>query len=253
MSASAQVLACVVIMALGVAHAADPVSQAPDTLLAVLRAKDAQFDNLAVSFERREKVKDFDTSEAAPPLAMIEREAISDCQLVIRGAETTYTIDFKTDHLGKPLDGSTPRRSMTSNASGVQQNMTIVNELRVFHDDTRPAGTSTVLGKQRMMDEFCLGVGYGKRIESVDQIEIKNGVTHVEATMRLFRDDTTKAQLKIDSDFLVREATLTATNPDGGQTRFDISNEGLSDSPAGAAVASKGVLKWITLGTNQVR
>ena len=251
MSRTGQILAFVVIVTVGVTHGADLLPQNPDTLLAMLRAKDAQFDNLAADFERRTKVKDLDGSVESP-LATVEREAIADCYLVIRGEETTYTNVFRTDHVGKPLDTSTPRATKTSNAAGVQQNMTVINELRIFHDDTRPEGTSSVLRKQRMLDEFCLGVGYGTRIQTIDRIQIKDGDALVEATMRLFREDTTKALLEIDSDLLVRKATMTATNPDGGQTRFEISNEGLSDSPEGATVAKRGVLKWTTLGTNRV-
>ena len=193
MPATVQVLAYVLIAAFGVAHAADPLPQNPDTLLAGLRAKDAQFDNLAASFERRAKVKDFEWSSDTP-LALVEREAITDCYLVIRGEETTYRLNLKTNYLGKPLDSSTPRTIKMSNASRVRRNLAIASESGTPHDETRPDKAFSALRTRRMLDEFSLGVGYGTRIQSMDQIEIKDGVALVEATMRLFRDDMTKAQ-----------------------------------------------------------
>ena len=74
----------------------------------------------------------------------------------------------------------------TSNATGVELRLDSIGDVRVFHVSTRPADKFGLLVEARMLDEFCFGVGYGKRIVSIEGIELGPDAAIVDATMRLW-------------------------------------------------------------------
>jgi hypothetical protein len=80
----------------------------------------------------------------------------------------------------------------------------VVREVVSF---TEPHG---LLEQDRMFMESYLGIGYGKRIDSIQSVEQAGEMIKVVAQIRLydFEDELSTATLYIDKHFLVREARL---------------------------------------------
>ena len=163
-----------------------------------LRAKDAQFDNLSVEFRKTQEtfysplMEWVSESQAAgrwsksrhrvqPPLSPARSTMSRSKRLTVRGPETTLEGTHETERNGEPIRRLSTSRS--SNATGAELWLDSMWDLRVFHYYTCPADQFGLLVERGLLDEFCFGVGYGKRILTIDGIELIPDAAVVDATM----------------------------------------------------------------------
>ena len=241
----------------------DWIPQSKGILLDMLKAKDAQFDNATVVFERHEVrtvnplfewakqvegagkagIPAPDLPEILPEIRSVE--VVTGYQLTIKKSETTLESWRVISDDGEEPKKEESTGSKTTNIGGLQTNMVTTFDSKILHEDPRPFDPNGLLAEDRMFAEFCLGVGFGSRIQSIEAIATEGDLAAVDATMKLWGNDVTKAHLLIDRDFLVRKAELLADS--GDQTRLEIRTEGKVDSPSGKEIASKGIFRRVAL------
>jgi hypothetical protein len=206
----------------------------PKELLELLKARDAQFDNVHVSYIRRgvdtpptnpywmfpgEKPK----AQPTKPTAFRFKE-----QMMLRGAETTVVRDLYTMSPA-PSDSGTmyiPHHKW-SDTDGL---------VRHFHEDKRyddrsmeiRRGESTPVGivsAKRREVEFSLGFGFGRRIKTISSVTRKDRRLVLEGSIQIWQEDVSTFRLSIDEDLVVRDAVI-KVEAEGNQTRYDVSTEG---------------------------
>lgn len=242
----------------------DWVPKTPQLLLQALRAKDAQLDNVAITYDKTEVVERSPAGEWFEEQQLILESGgkpspapksfkepydvtiVAHSTLTLRGEQITIYSTSSTDARGRPLASGNPVSFKRSNAAGVDESFISVNEKRILHTDTRPPDPDGLLSEDAMLALFCMGVGYGKRASSIDSIRAEGEMVTAEVTMRLWSQDLTRGALKIDKQFIVREAKLLA-NSDGDETRFEISTEGVIGAPSGREIGRSGRLKRTAL------
>lgn len=239
-------------------QANDWVPEDKAVFLNALRTKDSQFDNLSVEYEKRtettvdplmeliDRPQGASKASVEPPsgsddLDVYTKLVVVEKILVVRGEQTTLTVKGNASQVSGSEAKQVPFVSKSSNVSGVLKNTVEDPTEFVFHDDTRPFDETNLLAEDRMLDEFCFGVGFGKRITEIESIEVRDEMAVVEAKMLLWRDIPTKARLTIDRNFLVRNADLHYNNS-GHEARFVVVTKGLTQSPSGAELATSGSL-----------
>lgn len=227
----------------------------PVTLKELLRARDLQFDNLTFRIVKRElksKVVFTEFGEAAPPKGQeLTAEVTTEYRVTIRGAETT--IDVNETVAGGVDLGFIPQKTRTSNASGKEMIRQVIPrpggqppEIRISHNGDQPP--NGLLEQEAMFAEFCLGVGYGRRIEEIKSIEQAGDNLKVEATIKMYEgsDELSQATLILDSDFLVRDAGL-QTRDEADGLRSEIKTVGVvkGTKPGQVVAKSSSHKRWI--------
>jgi hypothetical protein len=82
---------------------------------------------------------------------------------------------------------------------------------------------------------FTLGVGFGPRIKTIENLETNGNLTTVDATLRIWPGRETAARLQIDSDRIVRKAVINA-----GVTRIHVETAGVKQLSPSCRVAASG-------------
>ena len=100
-------------------------------------------------------------------------------------------------------------------------------------------------GRQNI--EFCLGIGFGKRIREIKRIDQLPGLAKLHVKMQVFDDDDSRAILVIDKNLLIRNAKIYVKNSQEDRSIFEISTSGNSNSQNGYKLAAAGSLKQIGL------
>ena len=198
----------------------------PASLKEALTSRDLQFDNMTVVYRTsRVKVGVIATKESQqatlgtfgipPDGEEVEARVTTEYRLTIRGDETTIDVDEQVE--GSVDLGFIPQRTRTSNSSGKElirqmipgsEQKKIPEEDLVSHyGDEPPNG---LLEQDQMFGELCLGIGYGKRMKEVTSIKQAGPNLEIEATLLLYDGlpDISRATLIVDSNLLVRKATL---------------------------------------------
>ena len=212
----------------------------PEELLELLKARDAQFENVHVFYIRRgvdppptnpywmfpgEKPK----AQPTQPMPFRFKE-----QMMLRGAYTTLVRDLYTMS-PMPSDSGTmfiPHHKW-SDTDGL---------VRHFHEDKRyddrsmeiRPGESTPVGIVSAMCrkvEFSLGFGFGRRIKTISSVTRKDHQLVLEGSIQIWQEDVSTFRLSIDEDLVVRDAVINV-DAEGNQTRYDVSTEALSKMTA---------------------
>ena len=198
----------------------------PATLKQALTSRDLQFDNMTVVYQTSSvKVGVIATKESQqatlstfgvqPEGKRVEAKVTTEYRLTIRGDETTIDVD---EHVEGSVDlGFIPQRTRTSNSSGKELIRQLIpnseekkipdQDLVSHYGDEPPNG---LLEQDQMFAELCLGIGYGKRMKEVTSIMQAGPNLEIEATLLLYDGlpDISRATLIVDSNLLVRKATL---------------------------------------------
>jgi len=233
-----------------------------DEFLRMLKAKDASLNSVRVTVQQNKTIKrsPFDEyvhdSFAAfkyggdpPPrpesYEPFERETSATITMTLENGDTTIERTSMFDGRGEPL--SEPSRARTSNASGKTECTITTHGESLTVEKVTPLEERGLFYEARLQLEFALGVGFGSRLESIEKIERNGAMARVHATMQIWTQDITEAVLLVDSDLIVREATLVA-NSKGHVTRFEVRTSGTVTSPDHGSLAAASTYKRTSLG-----
>ena len=195
----------------------------PADLLKVLRAKDAEFDNVKLDYVTTAELtsKPF-SAWKYPEIAKMyhwenEKPEIFPFRynesLIVRGPSVTFIRVLDPTY---PVKKSESTRHMTpyqkwSNVGGVRRQITRNAESGRGHAtmDINPGGAPVDMAQEQAMEvEFAHGFGFGKRIKQVDRIERDGPRLKVEGTIQIWWEDISRFQLVFDDNFLVRQAAI---------------------------------------------
>ncbi len=212
----------------------------PEEILAVLKARDAQFDNVSLRYVRSGEL----TQEPKPMWKMGNREQRQDQRpagpikipyrseerMTVRGPNVTFDRQIKaTAAPAEDPDIQFVPQQKWSNAEG---------QVRELSDDykegvigsrvmeiKRNEGASALVAEQLMEIEFGFGLGFGKRIKKVNSVKQEGDNRVVEGTIKLWREDISRFRIETDRDFVVRKAVIDA-DVHGNLTRYEVKTRG---------------------------
>lgn len=122
-----------------------------------------------------------------------------------------------------------------SSVAGDHENIVSIN---------RDPDAASIIREQRMEVEFGHGIGFGKRIKTIESVKPAADGFKVTGSMQLFSTDVTRFEIIIDRDFVVRRANI-AIDAAGNLTEFDIETKGLAkDSPIRMAASGRYKVTW---------
>jgi hypothetical protein len=207
----------------------------PEELLKLLKAKDAQFDNVHVYYIRRGEYTPppfpywkfpgmKPDEEPVKPMSFRFKE-----QMMLRGRESTFERDVYTKPLAPPSDSDTTfvSHQKWSDAGGLIREFL---ESKEYDDRSMmiKKGGSGPLGAfagHRREVEFSLGFGFGSRIKTISSVKKKDNQLVLEGSILLWDDNVSTFRLSIDQDLVVRTAVI-RVEAGGNQTRYDVTTEG---------------------------
>jgi hypothetical protein len=223
-------------------------------LLALLRAKDKEFDNVRLDYEiSGEVVKQPFPAWKYPGIAKTygwenEKPRVVPFRynesLIIRWPDVTFIREAAEGSSKSMLpyqkwsNTESKAREITRDGSKTRGNaiMTI-----------RAGGLPVdIAQEQAMAIEFAFGFGYGSRIKQIDHIREEGTGLKVEGSIQIWWDDVSRFELLVDDRYLVRQATI-ESNVKGNRTRFEVTTEGTVKSGS-FELAKTGSFKRIALG-----
>ncbi len=207
--------------------------------LALIKARDAQFDNAQLTYTMMgtNKEKDYSWMEVPVPGQPVPERApgplVEDVafryvdQMTVRGAEITF------HRLQNPDDISDKRpwTSMTwNNLDGVRTEL-------VRYDEAHSSDKAKVTyekhkgliadgeAEHRMCIEFALGFGFAKRITEVQSLERTETGYALRGTIKLWNKDVSQCELELDEAYVVRSAVIDA-DVSGNLTHIEVDTSG---------------------------
>ncbi len=207
----------------------------PKELLVLLKAKDAQFDNVLVYYIRRGEFTPPEFPYWKFPGEKPSEEPVKSMsfrfkeQMMLRGRQSTFERDVYTKPLAPPSDSATTfvSHQKWSDAGGVIREFL---ESKEYDDRSMmiKKGGSGPLGAfaaHRREVEFSMGFGFGSRIKTISSVTKKDAQLILEGSILLWDDDVSTFRLSIDQDLVVRNAVI-RVEAGGNQTRYDVTTEG---------------------------
>jgi hypothetical protein len=253
---------CLIVAALDALAVATPARGAaglsPAEILEALRAKDAQLDNANLRYATRAQVtttpypawkfpdlaKQYGLENDKPEQLKLHYHE----QMIFRGPDVTFirAVDpnlrqaegTRRQALGYQKWSNTDSlsREIKSTAAGEQRHLRI-----------NPGGQkNTISMDQRLEIELALGVGFGKRLQSIKSLQTHDGVTTLTGAIDIWPDDSSTYELDLDDHFLVRRSVI-EIEIRGARARFETQTQGLAEQH-GYAFAQTGSLKRISFG-----
>ncbi len=214
---------------------------APEELLAQMRARDEAIENRKLQFVKSGVVVVnawwADTTKPTTP-AKIRFQRLT--TLVVHGAGVTW--ESIADPLAKFDQSRMSSFNKGSNVDGTLRSMNRGQDPGTRGDVTMnvdPGGYPVdVFQEHGMQAKFVHGLGFGERIKVIESITpVKEGY-RVSGTMQIWWEDYTTFELLVDSNYLVRKATIDA-DVNGHRTRFEVTTEG-TRTVGDVAIALKG-------------
>ncbi|MCG6154242.1 hypothetical protein [Rubinisphaera margarita] len=241
---------------------ADWIPDDNDEFLRLLKAKDSELNRVRVTVQKKKTVRRVPLLEHAedsfnaykfggdPPsqpesYKPYELKTSATFLLTLQGNETTIERTSMFNGRGEREDQS--QYSKTSNASGTTESICEAHGYRTILRNVPSIEEHGLFYEARMELEFSLGVGFGSRLESIEQIEREGELARVHGTMRIWKNDLTKAVLLVDRNLIVREAVLHADSS-GHLSRFEIQTSGTIVLPERTCFAKGSQYKRIGLG-----
>lgn len=254
------VVLLVLASALGALPASEGMSMSRDMLLRLLRAKDAQLDNVRLDYTVSGiyQTKPFPAWKF-PQLARKhgwDREKPEKIpfrykeSLVRRGPHVTVTRE--QDPTFRPPENTQTRMipfQKWTNKNGLSREITKTGGTGRGHGilEIRPAGLPVDLVQEHgMAIEFAHGLGFGKRIKTIDKLTRVDDGWRVEGTIQIWWEDESRFSLVLDEDLIARRAVI-KSNVKGNLTRFEVTTSGRA-AVEGFLFAGKGSFKRISLG-----
>lgn len=233
----------------------------PETMLAALRERDPEVDNYRMRFTRRETKRVDERAEFAKSAFRTQKFGgtpdpapasfpdpydaivVSNQDCAYRGESLVLRGTYLTDHHGHP---QIPRIYHYVEAGRDSRELGGTTGERHLTLRQRDNGVPSINQEYRMFYELALGVGFGRRIKTVESVEKSDDGWRVTGTFQLWTEDHTTFELATDSQLFVRRAQLRA-NVQGNETAFDFTNSGLIEADGRQAFAKHGTVKRINV------
>lgn len=203
----------------------------------ILNAKDQVFDNAELDYTvRGAKVFQPLVDWQHPPTGGFGTEkpetleVIYHEQMAVRGPEVTF--HRQLDESVKPTKSgrSVSGYEKQSNAKGLNRSFTKVWESGKGNSvlEIAPGGhPGNPLGDYRAKVEYTLGIGFGKRITSIDSLVPKGDGYVASGKITLWWTDQSTFAIELDKDFIVRRAHM-ETNLESSVMTYDITTSGVT-------------------------
>ncbi len=197
-----------------------------DLLVALLHARDAQFDNACLryhySYEQTMPLEPEEVPEWPDALRTKLRADHSirvyhayHALMVVRGKQVTFShrADKAAAEQNGPYVGISPFSKRTNVKGGYWE---IVDDGSSTEMLRLPAGPDQdILQWQRMSVEFALGFGFGSRIIKITSVVERDDGYLLTGAIRLYANGLSEFELEIDRSFIARRATVTVALEDG--------------------------------------
>jgi len=241
----------------GRVHASETI--APADLLKVLRAKDAQFDNVKLDYvtSGQTRTEPFPAWKF-PGLAKKhgwehEKPEVIPFRysenLIVRGPNVTLVRNLDPAVQPKGTRSRMVPFQKWSNTDGLSREITRNSDSGRGHAimEIRAGGLPVDIAQESAMAiEFAHGFGFGKRIKHIDRIQREGSRLRVEGSIQIWWEDQSRFRLVLDDRYLVREAYI-ESNVKGNHTAFEVKTEGTATS-SDLEFAKTGSFKRIALG-----
>ena len=236
-----------------------------EVFLQMLKARDAQFDNVTLLLEEswRERVDPVsealdeamvlgflrrvspDPSEpvsgrlpsidATEPYDLLHRNNV---RLTIRGSLEAVETGPEMEEIAR-LRIPSGQRTVWSSVAGAEQVLTATDdptETVLMHDPTQRA--YSLLDERRMSMEMSLGFGFGTRIQRIEAYERRGERVYCSGAIEINPRATCTYEMEVDDSFIVRKAKLVCTK--STTTTFLMSNSGVTSIADMPEVAESG-------------
>ena len=230
-----------------------------EQLLAILKAKDEQFDNALLRMTTSGVIEMNLPADAGAGGWDGEPYTIRfqyDENLAVRGGETTLDRTLVPDSvfvesaIGDRIGGGRGEYQKWSHIGSLSRDYSSTGGAargdRVMEISAGGLPVD-VAEEDRMFREFSLGFGYGKRIKSIDAIERDGELLVVRGSIQIWWADESTFEIRLDDDFVVRQA-LIESDVEGNKTRFEIQTEGTAEDSSGMQIAQSGEFTRTSLG-----
>jgi len=203
----------------------------PSEILEILNDSDERFDNVQLKYKTTE-IRKFGGSLAFgqkwyPPS---ESLAIYHEEFTVRGEEATRVWELDPSLQAGPDElpsGPLPYQKWTNVGGPMREFVSTYPSNHTKSDyslDIYSAESS--VQSQRMQIEFAHGIGFGKRILSIDKLEKNSdGNYELSGSIKLWEHDVSTYRLVVDDEYVVREAHI-ETIVDSSLNIFNITTEG---------------------------
>jgi hypothetical protein len=232
-----------------------------EAILNRLRFKDAQLNNVAVSYDKWKAAHNYfkprnqtgnldsrgssrlqsdeDALEASQSVPTYLRHDV----LAIRWPSVTFTVNIDRGASEELVVGAGRR---FGNTEGMRREILHLNKKqvggRVLTIQPASKGPVSVTQESAMKVEFAMGLGFGKRIVKIDSVSHSDRGMELEGSIKLWSRDVTQFRALVDENLIVREAHIEGAIP-GSKRRntFRVQTDGTFEKD-GCLVAKNGVL-----------
>ncbi len=218
--------ACFTLVFLAVWANERPVCGQPsaEDVLAVLRAKDSQFENVNLKYTVTKPYSFGGMDDEG--VWSVSGTSIYHEQMVMRGPDVTIVQNLDPSLMDGPLS----RFMVKSSKNGLTKDFHIVgtrgNEGCLI---IRPIDVAVNAVQRQGMDrEFALGFGFGKRIKEIHTVDEKDGKLIVTGSIQMWSRDESHFEAELDADYIVRSATVESVVGEDKtrKTRFETHTSG---------------------------
>ena len=229
------------------------------SLLASLQAKDKKFDNAILRYTKREEWVPRDISWKFPP-GRAAQNGMKDVgpgviklhyheQMVVRGHDATFISEADPDM--KELNGGTwvtPYRKWGETGGVFKEisDMEGSGGIDFIFETRKRADPFGIVWGQRMQIEFAHGIGFGKRIKTIESVVRAGDRRILKGTIQLWDEDVSTFVIELADDLVVKKAVIDC-DVAGNLTRYEVTTEGAVDRQ-GFVFARTGQLKRIARG-----
>jgi hypothetical protein len=218
----------------------------PQEVLLSLRANDARFDNLELKYLKIEdhKIKPdrfhywengMDANEMPKDYWDVRTvKWVRSCSLVVRD-DNTIIASQSEPGLSEKDKYVSPEAFYKEGI--IEGSRHMLNDMQLADND--PSKNTPNYAKQysierepatwgierRMEIEFPFGIGFGKRIQKIDSIIVKNGVRIVTGVIKIWSEDISRFEIELDENDLVRKAVI-RSDVNGHHTQIESTSKG---------------------------
>lgn len=263
------------------------VTDTPDSVLMALKNRDDRFDDYRLEYTRtrtenvdpakkilkelfrRSKWQHSATEDVLspqlkqqlsnPPAQFVVESKCTE-SLVVRGTVAAFEHSAEERRVvgGDPelqnvyleLSGKPADLERWSNAAGKVQSSVNSNDEHLLFVATDMANVATV-DQQRMMSEFALGFGFGKRLIQLKTVaRLPDDMLQVTGLITVWQADESKCQLLIDEKLVVREARI-QSDVGGNLHEFETRASGEFDQQILPILPASGHFRKSWLGTKK--
>ncbi len=252
-----------------ISYAKDDLPKAEDTsrltleeILQLLRTNDARFDNLDLKYLKIEKhdirPSRFNEQRWGEDISQKPKDYwdtrtvkwVRSCSLVVRGKNMILASQFEPELSEKDkyvAPGAFFKEGIIEGIRHQIDNMQLPDDSPAkqspnYEKQYRVTREPPTWGREMQMAiEFPFGVGFGKRIKSINSVTVRNGKRIIAGDIQIWAEDVSRFEIELDENGLVRKAAI-LSDVKGHRTQFEVTSSG-AIRHGGLLLAKSGTFK----------